>query len=117
MAAEQGLGIDVGAADPGREVQRGTPPVPPGEADHLTGDNTGPRAGQRPGEKGVRGLQPAVVDRHRTVPHHHSGEADDPTVGGSHLGSGPDREVDTPVPGETAERGIRLRDETAHGWL
>jgi hypothetical protein len=117
MAAKQGLGIDVGAVNPGREVHRGASPVPTGESDHLIAGNTGAPGGQRPGEKRVRGLQPAVVDRDRAVPHHRPHEGDDPTVGGSHLGSGGDGKVDTPVTGETAERGIRLHDRTAHRWL
>jgi hypothetical protein len=117
MAAKQGLGIDVDTADSGREVQRGASPVPAGETDHLTTGNTGARAGQRPGEKGIRGLQPAVVDRDRAVPHHRPGEGDDPAVGGSYLGSGADREVNAPVSGKTAQRSKRLHDGTAGWWL
>lgn len=113
MAAQQGLWIDVGAADPGREVERGASPVPPREADHLTTGNTGATARERRGEKGVRGLQPAVVDRDRAVPHHHPGEGDDPAVGGTHRRTDGDVEVDAPVTGKAAERGERLHDGTA----
>jgi hypothetical protein len=117
MATEQRLGIDVGAIDPGREVKRGATPVPPGEADHLTAGNTSARADQRSREKGVRGLQPAVIDRDRAVPHHHSDERDDPVVGCSHLRSGADPEVDAPVSGKAPERGKTFHDGAARGSL
>lgn len=85
----------------------------PAHGDHLAATDGGAPAGQDPGEKRVRGPDTAVVDRHRSVAHHHTSECDNSSVRGANCGAARDIEVDTPVPCVAPDRGKSLDDRSA----
>ena len=114
-ATQERLRIDIAAGDANREVERRSPPVGSRAADDLASPHLRAAAHRCPGEIRIGRPQPAVIDRHRSVPHDDTREGDDARVGRTNRGPNLGGEVGPPMPAVPADRGEPIDDRSIEG--